>query len=209
MGDQSLGLSAYQKTCGHSEQNPRATSGFGEANRLMVEWFATRKTGTANAYDFFMTRGPEVAWASMVWRPKIMPKHRFFLWLLAHERLQTTDRLSYEENKICVLCHGQDESNDHVFFDCPVTRVLWNKVRSWLEINHDVNSVTELFHILGQHYKGASRKIKARYVEISSMIYVLWEIRNRCRYEGMTPDIIRMLKKIQIHVYRFVDFSRN
>ncbi|XP_042460703.1 uncharacterized protein LOC122044252 [Zingiber officinale] len=167
----------------------------------MGEWFAGRNSETANAYGFFMPRGPEVSWASLVWRPEIMLKHRFILWLLAHGKLQTTNRMAYVENKTCMLCQCQDESNGHLFFECSITCTLWNKVRRWLEINHEVNSIEELFHILGHYYKGVSQRMKVRYLEISSMIYVLWEAHNRCLYEGIVPDIDRILRKVQINVY--------
>lgn len=171
----------------------------------MIEWFAAEKKGVANAYAFFQPRAPAVPWVSVVWRPKIMLKHRFILWLLAKGKLRTADRMVYESVMTCVLCQSVEESNAHLFFECPTTHMLWNKVMMWLGISLDCRTAGELLQLLGRRCAGGRSRSKARHLALSSMVYVLWEAHNRRKFEGLSPDVDRMLRKIQIHVYRFVD----
>ncbi|XP_074570567.1 uncharacterized protein LOC141827233 [Curcuma longa] len=186
----------------------RTSSDVGSANMRMMDWFVGEDNGVKNAYNFFMPRGTEVAWKAMVWRPEIMPKHRFALWMLAQGRLRTKDRMEYEPNKECVMCRQQTESNQHVFFECPVTCELWCKVKQWLEIQHDFKSFEELHQIFGRYYKGRTLRMKARHLGISSSIYYVWEARNRCRFQNIAPDVNWLFRKVQIHVHRFVDAAQ-
>lgn len=137
-----------------------------------------------------------------------MPKHRFALWMLAQGKLRTKDRMEYEPNKECGMCRQQGESNQHVFFECPVACELWCKVKQWLEIQHDFRSFEELHQIFAEHYKGHTWKMKARHLGISSSIYYIWEARNKCRFHNVVPDVCWLFRKVQIHVFRFVDVAQ-
>ncbi|XP_042415457.1 uncharacterized protein LOC122004672 [Zingiber officinale] len=61
-----------------------------------------------------------------------MPKHSFTLWLFAHERLRTKDRKPDVQCKTLPLCQDANETFNHLFFRCPISMVLWAKVRAWL-----------------------------------------------------------------------------
>ncbi|XP_042473492.1 uncharacterized protein LOC122055878 [Zingiber officinale] len=106
------------------------------ANMKLIEWFAVEKHGAANAYDLFRPHEAKVYWALIVWKPGLLPKHHFTLWLMAHGRLKMVDRMSYKPYKLCSLSKQQEESNAHICFRCPTTRALWDKVRSWLGYRH-------------------------------------------------------------------------
>src|SRR3954463_7260054 len=66
-----------------------------------------------------------------------MPKHKFFCWLLLHDRINTCDLLirknMHLDSTQCVLC--DDENNEdrmHLLFSCPFNqRFLWNIGIEW------------------------------------------------------------------------------
>lgn len=170
-----------------------------------IEWYVAEKQGAAKAYSFFRPKGAAWDWAKVVWKPCLMPKHRLTLWLLAHGRLRTKDRIPYEANKTCPLCKHADETCAHTFFQCPISMALWTKVKIWLGIRQEVSTSVRLLRLFRRTYRGNGRLTKARYLGVSCMIFLLWQARNRCQYEGDVPNIDRMFCKIQTHVYRFVD----
>ncbi|XP_074590006.1 uncharacterized protein LOC141845903 [Curcuma longa] len=163
-----------------------------------------KRAGVGWAYEFFQPRGTMVPWATAVWRADIMPKHRFTYWLAAHGRLRTADRMPYDPMKECVLCHSGEESNAHIFFRCSFTRQLWDKVRHWLRIRLQIYTVPRLFRAFRHELRGKGRIRKARDLAISCMIFLVWQARNRARFEGRESSVERLFLKTQTHVYRFV-----
>lgn len=47
-----------------------------------------------------------------------------------NDRIRTKDKLSYKDCNTCPLCQQTDETSDHHFFNCAVSKPLWDKVRS-------------------------------------------------------------------------------
>ncbi|XP_042467517.1 uncharacterized protein LOC122050697 [Zingiber officinale] len=134
------------------------------ANMKMIEWFAGENKGSALAYEFFRPKAAKVDWFSVIWKPYILPKHRFTSWLLAHGRLRMADTISYESNKLCTLCHQQGESNNHIFFDREIVKPLLDKVKTWMGITFDITNMTSFLDTFRQHYKGKGRQMKARHL---------------------------------------------
>lgn len=65
---------------------------------------------------------------NQVWRLKIEPKVRFFIWLLLQNRLWTSDRLSargWPNNSVCPLCDQELECTSHLFLTCPFAKEVW------------------------------------------------------------------------------------
>lgn len=134
----------------------------------------------------------------------LMPKHQFALWLLAQGRIQTKDRIPYEICKICPLCQDANETIDHTFFGCSVSKALWSRTRAWLGMRHEMGTSKRVLKIFHWKYRGSNTFTKARHLVMSCMIHLLWQVRNRCQYEGESPNIERMFVNIQTHVFRFV-----
>ncbi|CAN1175048.1 Putative ribonuclease H protein At1g65750 [Linum perenne] len=63
----------------------------------------------------------------VVWSLRIQPKLRFFLWRLCHRILPTIDDLNrrgIELPSLCPVCLRQDETLEHLLFNCTVTRLF-------------------------------------------------------------------------------------
>lgn len=59
-------------------------------------------------------------WKPLLCKTSLLPKHRFDLWLFA--QFLTRDRLGPIPDKSCVMCIVADESFNHLFFECHVSR---------------------------------------------------------------------------------------
>lgn len=140
----------------------------------LTDLYVLERQGATKAYEFFRPRGTTQPWVKVVWKPCLLPKHRLTFWLLVHGRLRTNDQIPYESCKTCALCQHADESSDHFFFHCLVSIELWNKVWRWLGIRHNHSSFNRLLHTILRSYHGNGRLVKACFLAITCMIYLLW-----------------------------------
>ncbi|KAK4389695.1 hypothetical protein Sango_2306500 [Sesamum angolense] len=58
------------------------------------------------------------------------------------ERLATRDRLAFlQEESSCLLCINNNESAEHLFFECPFSDYVWSHIRQWLGITHRMSTI--------------------------------------------------------------------
>lgn len=96
----------------------------------------------------------------------------FIMWLTCHRKLSTKDRLSrfgLINNKNCCFYH-REESIDHIFFLCPVTRHTWIEILEWIQVQHTpVEWNLEIDWII-QQVKGKSARASVIKLAISETI---------------------------------------
>jgi hypothetical protein len=81
-----------------------------------------------------------------VWKIKVPPKIHFFLWLLFHNKLLTRDNLVKRQNVddlTCVFCN-EEESCQHLFFDCVVASKIWKDIVMALGVNLKISSMHDI-----------------------------------------------------------------
>ncbi|CAI8616178.1 unnamed protein product [Vicia faba] len=95
-----------------------------------------------------------------------IPKHSFIAWLAVQNRLKTRDRLKKMQiimDSTCMLCGEQEESRDHLLFQCTYNRKCWQAIKSWLNWKMEtcnINNVTSWIN------------------NVVVVIYQIWKIRN-------------------------------
>jgi hypothetical protein len=60
-----------------------------------------------------------------IWKAWAPPKCKLFMWLVAHKRCWTSDRLARQglpHPEHCPLCDQEDETLDHLLVSCVFTR---------------------------------------------------------------------------------------
>jgi hypothetical protein len=70
-----------------------------------------------------------------IWNTWAPPKCAFFMWLVAHNRCWTADRLqrrSLPHHEACVLCDQDPETLDHLLVSCVFSRQFWLFFLSWI-----------------------------------------------------------------------------
>jgi hypothetical protein len=81
-------------------------------------------------YKALLPDAPTSNWCNLVLHNTARPKAVFILWLMCHGRLATRmrlHRLGLITNTQCVFC-ASDETLDHLFFGCLVSKQIWCKV---------------------------------------------------------------------------------
>jgi hypothetical protein len=63
-----------------------------------------------------------------IWKSSAPPKCHFFMWLVAHDRCWTTDKLARRglpHPDRCLLCDQEEESVQHLLLGCVFARQFW------------------------------------------------------------------------------------
>ncbi|XP_071728436.1 uncharacterized protein [Rutidosis leptorrhynchoides] len=99
------------------------------------------------------------------------------------EKLKTHDKLkNWEINptfpNVCVLCFGEMDSHEHLFFRCPFAAQVWSLAKNYIQIPVAGNSWK---HVVDGMCSSADRRnarvIIAKLV-FGASVYYLWQERN-------------------------------
>ncbi|XP_073061705.1 uncharacterized protein [Primulina eburnea] len=166
-------------------------------------WFGT-SGGLSRAYDYFVHSKGSWPWKPILAKSYILPKHRFMLWLFAHSKLMTRDRMPFLSDRRCELCMEEDESVAHLFFKCRISKLIWDNVRRWLDMRKIVGSRNTVLNAFRNNYKENSALTKMKITALSATVYHVWNLINRVLFEKEKINIEAILTKIKIHTYRSV-----
>lgn len=78
----------------------------------------------------FITIGNTRGAKKLLWFPKHVPRFSFITWTVWLNRLPTLDCLrawGVNVEGVCTLCNSQQESRDHLFFECNYASVVWRE----------------------------------------------------------------------------------
>ncbi|XP_073061666.1 uncharacterized protein [Primulina eburnea] len=169
------------------------------ASTTLQSWFSSGE-GIGKAYDFFTKKVGKWPWKPLLSRSCILPKHKFTLWLVAHSKLRTRDRLPYAIDKACILCDGNIESVDHLFFRCAFSIAVWTDIKNWLGMSKIMGSTTAVLRAYRNHYGGKSMLARLRASALAATVYHIWNARNRRMFDDEKPRIEDIVKTIKILV---------
>uniref|UniRef100_A0A452ZUF0 Reverse transcriptase zinc-binding domain-containing protein n=1 Tax=Aegilops tauschii subsp. strangulata TaxID=200361 RepID=A0A452ZUF0_AEGTS len=104
-------------------------------------------------------RGCDYKW---IWESKIPLKIQIFLWQLFQDAILTRDVMSRRKwagNSTCSFC-SERETSQHLFFTCPVARIMWRTVGCVLD--------EEKFYTFG----------------LAAMCWAMWNCHNKATFES-------------------------
>jgi hypothetical protein len=88
------------------------------------------KFSTTDAYKCLIGVQHEPKFFTWIWKSSCQPKHKFFFWLLLHDRLNTRNLLRRKNchlpsfNCATLQCN-QEETLAHIFWSCPFAQQCW------------------------------------------------------------------------------------
>jgi hypothetical protein len=101
-----------------------------EEDALIWQFQSSGVYSSQSLYGVINFKGVIPVYIPAVWKLLVSPRVHFFLWLMSHNKLLTRDNLAKRikiDDPSCLFC-GEDESIDHVFFECVVARQAWGLV---------------------------------------------------------------------------------
>ncbi|KAJ9546758.1 hypothetical protein OSB04_019301 [Centaurea solstitialis] len=149
---------------------------------------------------------PVVPWYKLIWFSQGIPRHAFFLWLAARERLRTLDRLgawNISEDKVCVLCNNGVESHSHLFVECCYSREFWRCLEGVSGIYNlimglfgAINSWADLVVELSKYNYGRSIWSVVHRLVFAAGVYFLWQERNNRRYGDNHRSVVVLARQV-------------
>ncbi len=101
------------------------------------KWTTSGAYTAKSAYQMqFLGSIPSIL-ANVIWKCWAPSKCKFFTWLLLQNRIWTADRLLQREwpnNYFYQLCFRNLETAHHLFYECPITRTIWDTIATRLGI---------------------------------------------------------------------------
>ena len=129
---------------------------------------------SSSLYSIINFRGVVPVFIPSVWKIISPSRVNIFLWLLANNKLMTKYNLKkrgIEKPPECLFC-SENESIQHLFFDCVVAKQIWKHVSDFfcLSVGSDYMSIA---HFWPGHSKHACLNSVAAYV-----LWCIWKLRN-------------------------------
>jgi len=105
-----------------------------------------------------------------------------FLWLLANDAILTRDNLrkrKWQGDPCCVFCDGE-ESISHLFFQCPIARIVWSVVAKCFRANNIPNNLAQCWNWC-EIWLPFGKKFHAW--GIGAICWAIWKSRNRTCFD--------------------------
>ncbi|XP_074296953.1 uncharacterized protein LOC141627618 [Silene latifolia] len=181
-----------------------AMAGTGDNAQVLLESCVRRGSLQLHLlYDQFRQRGNTLSWAKVAWNRALLPKHSVFLVMAMQKKLATIDQLNtrgiYIVNR-CILCKMDNETHQHLFFQCSYSSMVWRQLLTWLRItNRTVKLSKEMHWIAGRR---ACKHWKAKWYSscLGAAVYCLWEERNSRVFSGIEHHYDYVVQRIQYFV---------
>ncbi|GAV92982.1 zf-RVT domain-containing protein [Cephalotus follicularis] len=156
---------------------------------------------TSKAWDVIRASSSEVPWHTLVWHPLRIPKHAFCLWLAIKGAHRTKDKLRARGSSLpplCVFNCGEEETLEHIFFNCPYSHSVWTAVLAMCNLVRPVLPWMDEITWMTHHSHGQGFPASLRKLALAAKVYNLWIERNRKCFKSLFlpgPEIIKKIRQ--------------
>ena len=176
-----------------------------KAKQRLSQWAPNGIFQSKIAYEFFRPKSAVLAWPKLVWHSSIIPRQAFTLWLGLKNRFLTKDKLrGFIEDQECPLCRVENESAEHLFFQCSVGNQIWTEIKNWLGITRAMHTLKAAVKWMIKEARGTGLPAKIKRISLACTVYHIWEARNKKIFEGKNVHPNAIIRQIQIQVYRTI-----
>jgi hypothetical protein len=120
-----------------------------------------------------------------LWKSYVPSKVNVFGWRLLLNRLPTRATLHHcgiltnHHELSCIFCLQQTKDEKHIFFSCPFSKEVWNKILSWLGTSLQTGvQGRDHFLLFGDLFK-MKDKGRVRYLVWLATTWNIWNLRNK------------------------------
>ncbi|XP_071708153.1 uncharacterized protein [Rutidosis leptorrhynchoides] len=75
------------------------------------------------------------------------------------------------------------DSLDHLFFKCPFSLQIWNKVLGLWQVQYSTDAWRDVLIQLGPNASSASARITVSKILFAASVYFIWQERNLCTFK--------------------------
>ncbi|GJY09569.1 hypothetical protein Tco_0377754, partial [Tanacetum coccineum] len=108
----------------------------------------------SNVWNSIRLRDDKVNWYALVLYASCIPRHAFNMWLIIKHKLKTQDLVrvwdaSTSLGSVFPLCNNQQDSHDHLFFECSFSHNVWNHMKVYAGLGASVPNIYSIMsHLL-------------------------------------------------------------
>ena len=147
----------------------------------------------ASAWNLLRSSKENSTLHGLIWYNHHVPRYSLILWLASRGRLSTMDRPmlgTTTGSRTCILCGSEDESHNHLFFQCTYTGFFWNRLTSfaqqqWPEVNWE-----NVLQWAGKKFikKKRFNCLLAKHM-LATAIYFIWIERNHRIFQRQNKPV--------------------
>nr|GEZ77206.1 hypothetical protein [Tanacetum cinerariifolium] len=128
---------------------PKVEGGLGKKDKVLWKTVSGRlKDFSVNTvWNDLRVCSDIVPWATLVWFNQCIPRYAFMVWLAIHGRLMTQYLMGiWEKNgdMRCVFCKNVPDSHDHLFFECELSKKVWDCLKCMVRMDHALDRWREM-----------------------------------------------------------------
>lgn len=163
-----------------------------------VDWLSNYVFSITKLYRELVGQVQKVPWAKIICQNGAPPKCKFIMWLALHEQLATCSwlrKFGVVVDPTCCFCGEDEETMDHLFFDCRFSKEVWTQVASWCGIRRvAMRWDVERIFLISQC---STNNITQRFYRciVSVLIYQIWIARNCWRMQNQRIQIDGVVKQ--------------
>lgn len=164
----------------------------------------------SSLWEHLRTHFPCIGWSNVVWFHAHIPKCSLISWLAIQNRLSTEDRLvlfGIKDSSCCSFCN-EEEDHDHLFFNCPFTKEVWDTVSLKSNLTWLSQPLLSLVSLLS-NYKGIGLRSTLIKLSFTVTLYHIWIERNFRKFQSVQHPIPTVVSKICTEIrYRLMSLSK-
>lgn len=161
-----------------------------DVNKEDTLWWNLTKHGNFTVKSFYKALSLQnfVFPYKKLWQIKVPLKVRIFIWLVIKNKILTKDNLykkGWRKGDIkCQFCDNI-ETVQHLFFECPLAKFLWNIVSCSLNLK-PVSNIQDLFGVWLLSYGKGMKTLMV--VGVAAIFWAIWKVRNTACFENKLPN---------------------
>lgn len=160
------------------------------------------KEGTKRFYDFSISE--HMNW-NFIWSIKVPAKITIFLWKLHSKVLPTksflSDRLgSFLGSSLCSLCKSHNETLNHLFWECNLSKSCWRSVLDWWGLSNKnvFSNVTEMWGSSRWFKEGTMKKLW--HLILVATVWTIWLKRNEVIFKNQQINPVQIIILVKFRV---------
>ncbi|GJT39303.1 hypothetical protein Tco_0939168 [Tanacetum coccineum] len=161
----------------------------------------TKPFSISQVWSSIRPRDVKVTWYDMVWFASGIPRHAFTLWLIVKHKLKTQDRVcswdvSANLGTSCSLCELQQDSHEHLFFECSFAQSVWNHVKGLVGLDSVAPDIYTIIAHIGSKAKRRTSPIVIAKLVVAASAYYIWQERNWRLFKNNKRSSIQVIECI-------------
>lgn len=102
--------------------------------------------------------------------------------------------------RLCVMCTHYGKF-DHLYFGCPNTSILWDRILRWLGVTRKIGSWQDELVWISSIAKRKNGKAGITTTSFAMVVYFIWRERNSIRFNKGRYMVEEICKEIAMHMH--------